>query len=53
MNTFKKAALAMSLAGLCTGAFAAMSDGTFEGTGQGRNGDIVVQMTVRAARSPL
>ena len=50
MNTFKKAALALSLAGLCTGAFAAMSDGTFEGTGQGRNGDIVVQMTVKGGK---
>ena len=50
MNTFKKAALLLAMSGLCTGAFAAMSDGTFEGTGQGRNGDIVVQLTVKGGK---
>lgn len=50
MNTFKKAALVLAMSGLCTGAFAAMADGTYEGVGAGRNGDIVVQMTVKAGK---
>ncbi len=51
MKAFKKAALALAMAGLCAGASAAaMKDGTYNGVGQGRNGDISVQMTVKAGK---
>ena len=51
MKAFKKAALALAMAGLCAGASAAaMKDGTYNGVGQGRNGDISVQMTVKSGK---